>query len=69
VSPVFNWDDEVPTVVEVLTYWTTSSMGLPGAWDIPMVGNELADTTSELPCTVHDLMPQNPTAARALFLL
>jgi hypothetical protein len=58
VSPVSEWHDEVPTVVEAVTHWTASSMGFPGA-DEP---------TSELPCTVQDLMAQSPVVAMALFL-
>lgn len=63
------WNLEVPSVVEALTFWLMSSMGGPGTWKMPQVGTEDIYLNPERPCTVYDVMAYNPVAAKALSLL
>jgi len=69
VSPLFKWNDQLPTVLQALTYWIASAMDLPGAWVMPEVGVEPEYSRSEIPCAVYDIMDQNLAAAIALSCL
>lgn len=66
---MLEWNYQLPTVLQSLTYWMASAMELHGAWAIPEVGAEPAYSTSETPCSVYDVIGQNPAAAMALSLL
>jgi hypothetical protein len=69
VSSVYNFDDQSPSVIEILVFWLISAMGLPGGWKIPEVGSEVTPSTQEIPCSVYDIMAHHPDAALALSVI
>jgi len=46
VAPVLEWNSEIPTVLQSLTYWIASAMGLPGAWVIPNFYESIKNLTT-----------------------
>ncbi|KAF8077972.1 hypothetical protein FPV67DRAFT_1404301 [Lyophyllum atratum] len=71
VTDVYPYDSYNPSIVECLVFWIASAMRISGTASIPKVGDETAYLSSEIPCTVYDVMGRNPgdTPARQVYLL
>ncbi|ETW85951.1 hypothetical protein HETIRDRAFT_311013 [Heterobasidion irregulare TC 32-1] len=68
-TPVQAFNSSDSGILEYLFYWFSSSMGLPGSFVIPEVGDEHVGSSQERPCLVYDVMKKIPDAALALYSL
>lgn len=43
VSSVYSYNDQSPSIIEILIFWLISAMGLPGGWKIPEVAEPVVN--------------------------
>lgn len=56
-----------PTILELLVYWTVSSMHLPDSFEVPPVCDEVPYFPRELPCVMYDIRTKCDAACAAYF--
>ncbi|KAH7916061.1 hypothetical protein BJ138DRAFT_1076251 [Hygrophoropsis aurantiaca] len=66
VSPVYSWDSQDPSILELLLFWFISSMGLPGGWQIPEIRLEPAYPRQLPAAAAYDIAAAGIPKAMAL---
>lgn len=55
-SPAIPHNNTVPTIVEMLTFWTISAMGIEGGYKPRHVSEEYDASCYLAPCTIYDFL-------------
>jgi hypothetical protein len=55
VSPVIQFNQKQPTILEHVIFWLSSAMRLPGTFRLPQVGDEEVHPC-ETPSTAYDIL-------------
>ena len=69
MSPVYAFDSQTPTILEILANWLISGMGYPGGFVVPEIPHEVAHHRQLLVATPRDISREEPAEALAVMRL
>lgn len=74
ISQVYDYNSTAPTILQLLVFWAASAMNVPMIEHFKAFPDEVCDEqpvtiAEQYPCTVYDVVREDPKAALALYRL